>query len=150
MFTPQVLIIKKLGWGDLPLVPCSVARSLFVTGDTAKYLVLHSREVCARSPQDSTIPKSIPPGCGMGERKKRQDFSEVITQTFRRTRHFLHIYIFMSRQAGIIQHTPSRQSPYCHVAALEATSLETGPISLVLGGQPQVWYTRRANSLDSG
>jgi hypothetical protein len=142
LLTHQVLILKKLGWGDSWTASNSCRSKLSITGDTAKYLVLTLCRGCALFPQDSVnLFCHDAHFAQMAKWRLRWDFSEVIPQTnpdaLHPTKHYHPLSIWLSSH-NLIGQDRAHMTRGCTGSFTTWTS----PISLFLGGRPQVRYTR--------
>ena len=89
--------IKKLGWGDLPYSSKPSCSYLSVTGDTAKYLVLYSREFVHFPRMTQSAPRTHNTQVCNGRKKTKSGlFSEVGPWALRTDPyhlHFLHLLV---------------------------------------------------------
>ena len=121
----------------MSLISCS---ELFVTRDTAKYLVLTLSRGCALSPFDPINPNYPLHSFSEKEKEKIETrlFRSCVPMITRRPPPTYQPYICRSPNPGSHQRTPSRQSPHDKWLHGKQSSLGVLQIPLFLGGHPQV------------
>jgi hypothetical protein len=130
-------------WGD-PWVALKSCRSkLSVTGDTAKYLVLTLCRGCALFPQDSVSPFCHDAHFAqMAKWRLRRDLSEAIPQTnpdaFHPNNNYQPLSVWLSSRNLV-----SQDRAHMTRGSTGSFTTWTSPISLFMGGHPQVRYTWR-------
>jgi hypothetical protein len=148
MITQQSLVnhssfnLKKLGWGDPWTASKSCRSKLSITGDTTKYLVFNPMQRCALFPQDSVnLFCHDAHFAQMAKWRLRRDLSEAIPHTnpdaFHPTIHYHPLSIWLSSR-NLVSQDRAHMTRGCTGSFTTWMS----PISVFLGGRPQVRYTR--------
>jgi hypothetical protein len=141
-FNPQVLIFKKLAWGDPWTASISCRSKLSITGDTAKDLVLTLCRGGALFPQDlANLFCHDAHFAQMAKWRLRRDLSEAIPQTSPDALHPIIIYHPLSMWLSS-HNLVSQDRAHMTRGCTGSFTIWTSPISLFLGGRPQVRYTR--------
>jgi hypothetical protein len=142
LVVPSSFNLKKLGWRDPWTASKSCRSKLSVTGDTAKYLVLTLCRGGALFPQDSVnLFCHDAHFTQIAKWRLRRDLSEAILQTnpdaFHPTNHYHPLSVWLSSRNLV-----SQDRAHMTLGCTGSFTTWTSPISLFLGGRPQVRYTR--------